>query len=234
MKICLVALLLCFSVLYYNREGACQSAPPAKAPSSAITGTTSLSDIHVTLQTERGDIDLVLFPSKAPVTVANFLNLAKRGFYNGLDFHRVIPGFMAQGGDPQGTGDGDAGYAFEDEIVPTLVFSQPGLLAMANAGPRTNGSQFFITHAPTPWLNGRHTIFGKVTKGQEIVLTLQKGDKIRGIIIRDSTAPLFMVESGRLAEWNSILNKKFPVASSQSPSASPPGAAASPSPVVPQ
>ena len=122
-----------------------------------------------TFKTNHGDINLELFASKAPVTVNNFVFLARDGFYNNVIFHRVIPGFMIQGGDPDGTGTGGPGYKFQDEFDSSLVFDRTGILAMANAGPGTNGSQFFITVAPTPHLNGAHTIFGEVTGGQDIV-----------------------------------------------------------------
>ncbi len=120
-------------------------------------------------RTNHGTINVQLFASNAPKTVNSFVFLAQEGFYNGIIFHRVIQGFMIQGGDPTGTGSGGAGYRFEDEIDPSLVFDAPGVLAMANAGPNTNGSQFFITVAPTPNLNGNHTIFGRVTGGQNVV-----------------------------------------------------------------
>ena len=122
-----------------------------------------------TLRTNQGPITINLFASQAPKTVNNFVFLAREGFYNGIIFHRVIQGFMIQGGDPTGTGTAGPGYQFEDEIDPSLVFDGPGVLAMANAGPNTNGSQFFITVAPTPNLNGNHTIFGRVTGGQNVV-----------------------------------------------------------------
>ena len=118
--------------------------------------------------TNLGQMTLELFASDAPLTVNNFVFLAREGYYDGIIFHRVIPGFMIQGGDPTGTGASGPGYNFEDEIVPSLVFDSPGILAMANAGPNTNGSQFFITLAPTLYLNGNHTIFGKVIEGQDV------------------------------------------------------------------
>ncbi|MBU6417628.1 MAG: peptidylprolyl isomerase, partial [Xanthomonadaceae bacterium] len=118
--------------------------------------------LTATFQTSKGPIHVRLFDDKAPLTVANFVNLAQRGFYDGLNFHRVIADFMIQGGCPLGTGTGGPGYQFEDEFVPGLSFDKPGKLAMANAGPATNGSQFFITVAPTEYLTGRHTIFGEV------------------------------------------------------------------------
>lgn len=129
-----------------------------------------------TFVTEKGDIRVELFVDKAPVTVNNFVFLAREGFYDNTTFHRVLPDFMAQGGDPTGTGTGGPGYQFQDEIHPDLRFDQPGLLAMANAGPNTNGSQFFLTFVPTPHLNGRHTIFGKVVEGMEVLLSLRLRD----------------------------------------------------------
>lgn len=140
--------------------------------------------LYATLETSMGKIVVQLFEKEAPKTVKNFVDLAegkktftdpktgkkvKKRFYDGLIFHRVIPDFMIQGGDPKGDGTGGPGYMFEDEISPELAFDKPGRLAMANAGPGTNGSQFFITHKDTPWLNGRHTIFGQVVKGQKVV-----------------------------------------------------------------
>jgi peptidyl-prolyl cis-trans isomerase B (cyclophilin B) len=166
-----------------------------------------MSDIRISLKTTRGDIDLTLFAGKAPVTVTNFLNLAKRGFYDGLTFHRVIPDFMIQGGDPTGTGSGGPGYQFEDEVNTGLKFDKPGLLAMANAGPGTNGSQFFITHVPTSWLDRKHTIFGEVTKGQDVVNAVKQGDRITSITIEDSAEELFAAQSDRIAKWNRSLAK---------------------------
>jgi peptidyl-prolyl cis-trans isomerase B (cyclophilin B) len=168
----------------------------------------SMKDIRIIVKTDKGDIEGVLYPSKAPVTVANFLNLAKRGYYNGLKFHRVIPDFMIQGGDPTGTGSGGPGYRFEDECTPELKHDKPGIFSMANAGPGTNGSQFFITHVPTPWLDGKHTVFGSVTKGQDIVSAVAAGDKIQSIEILDPTDDLFKAQSKRLEEWNAILDKR--------------------------
>jgi peptidyl-prolyl cis-trans isomerase B (cyclophilin B) len=168
----------------------------------------SMKDIRIIVKTDKGDIEGVLYPSKAPVTVANFLNLAKRGYYDGLKFHRVIPDFMVQGGDPTGTGSGGPGYRFEDECTPELKHDKPGIFSMANAGPGTNGSQFFITHVPTAWLDGKHTVFGSVTKGQDIVNAVTQGDKIKSIEILDPTDDLFAAQSKRLAEWNAILDKR--------------------------
>lgn len=168
----------------------------------------SMKDIRIIVKTDKGDIEGVLYPGKAPVTVANFLNLAKRGYYNGLTFHRVIPDFMIQGGDPTGTGSGGPGYRFEDECTPELKHDKPGIFSMANAGPGTNGSQFFVTHVPTPWLDGKHTVFGSVTKGQDIVNAVAAGDKIKSIEILDPTDDLFAAQSKRLEEWNAVLDKR--------------------------
>ena len=135
----------------------------------------SFLNANVVLETNYGNIELKLFPKKAPLAVENFTKLVKKGYYNGTIFHRVIKGFLIQGGDPTGTGMGGTsiwGKEFKNEYYPNLVFDKPFLLAMANRGPNTNGSQFFITVAPTPWLNGGYTIFGKVVKGQDVVLKI--------------------------------------------------------------
>jgi peptidyl-prolyl cis-trans isomerase B (cyclophilin B) len=138
-----------------------------------------------TIETPRGNIRLELFEDKTPKTVANFEKLAKQGFYNGLKFHRVIPDFMIQGGCPQGTGTGGPGYKFADEFHGDLKHSGPGILSMANSGPNTNGSQFFITHVATPWLDGKHTVFGRVLDGQDIVDSIKQGDKMTSVTITD-------------------------------------------------
>ncbi len=136
-----------------------------------------------TMDTTRGPIVLDLYAAKTPRTVNNFVNLAQDGFYDGVTFHRVIPDFMIQGGDPDGTGRGGPGYTFKDEFDTTLKHTGPGVLSMANAGPSTNGSQFFITHVATPWLDGKHTVFGKVVKGQDVVDAIQQGDVINSVKI---------------------------------------------------
>lgn len=165
-----------------------------------------MTDIPIRIQTEKGAIELMVFASKTPVTAANFLNLARRGYYDGVTFHRVISDFMIQGGDPTGSGMGGPGYRFEDEIVPELKHDRPGVLSMANAGPGTNGSQFFITHKATPWLDGKHTVFGQVTKGQEVVNAIAQGDRILKIEILGSTDALFDAQKARLAQWNEMLD----------------------------
>ena len=130
-------------------------------------------------KTQRGEFVVELYGDKVPMTVENFVNLARSGFYDGTTFHRVIPGFMAQGGDPTGTGRGGPGYSFGDEFEPSLRHDGPGVLSMANAGPNTNGSQFFITFGPTPHLDGRHSVFGRVVEGMEVVNSLRERDPDR-------------------------------------------------------
>jgi peptidyl-prolyl cis-trans isomerase B (cyclophilin B) len=165
-----------------------------------------MQDIRIILQTDRGNIEATLFASKTPMTCASFLNLAKRGYYNGIKFHRVIANFMIQGGDPTGTGGGGPGYRFADEIHPSLKHSKAGIFSMANTGmPVTNGSQFFITHGPTPHLDGKHSVFGEVTKGQDVVNAVKQGDKIKGVQVLDSTDELFAAQKANLDKWNQVL-----------------------------
>ena len=133
-----------------------------------------LNDIRIIIHTAKGDLEATLIPADAPIATANFLNLAQRKFYDGLIFHRVVPAFVIQGGDPAGTGRGDPGYRFENEPRKSLSHETVGVLAMANAGPNTNGSQFFITVANTDWLTGKHTIFGEVVEGQDVVEKISK------------------------------------------------------------
>ncbi len=166
--------------------------------------------MKATIKTSKGDIALNLFADLAPITVANFANLAKRGFYNGLKFHRVIKEFMVQGGCPRGTGTGGPGYQFQDEFVPQLKHDKPGILSMANSGPGTNGSQFFITHVPTPWLDGKHTVFGEVigAEDQKVVNSIQQNDVIEAILIEEDTTELFAKAKISLDTWNKILDSK--------------------------
>lgn len=140
----------------------------------------------VTIQTNRGDITLELYADKVPNTVANFEKLAGEGFYDGLKFHRVIPNFMIQTGCPHGTGTGDAGYKFDDEFDDSLKHDAAGVLSMANAGPNTNGSQFFICHVPCPHLNGKHSVFGRVTEGQDVVDSIEQDDVMEKVTVTDS------------------------------------------------
>ena len=139
----------------------------------------------VTIETDRGAIELELFPEYAPKTVNNFICLAKDGYYDGVTFHRVIPNFMIQGGDPTGTGRGGPGYNFEDEFIGNPLRHETGSLSMANAGPGTNGSQFFITHASQPHLDGKHTVFGRVTEGQDVVNAIRQGDVMIRVTVAD-------------------------------------------------
>ncbi len=138
-----------------------------------------------TIETPKGTIRIELFEEQCPKTVGNFEKLAAQGFYNGLKFHRVIEDFMIQGGCPKGTGTGGPGYQFEDEFHPDLKHSGPGVLSMANAGPNTNGSQFFITHIATPWLDGKHSVFGRVLEGQDVVDTIAQGDKMTSVTVAE-------------------------------------------------
>lgn len=166
-----------------------------------------MSDITITLHTTAGDINATLFASKVPLTCANFLNLAQRGYYNNVSFHRVIADFMIQGGDPTGTGRGGPGYKFGDEFHPELRHNKAGIFSMANAGPGTNGSQFFITHTATPHLDRKHSVFGSVNEGQKVVDTIKQGDKITSITIHDDTTALFESQKDNIEHWNSILDK---------------------------
>ncbi len=164
--------------------------------------------MNVTIKTLKGDINLVLFPEKSPLTVANFVNLIQQKYYDGVIFHRVIEDFMAQGGDPTGTGMGGPGYRFEDETDNGLKFNKAGKLAMANAGPGTNGSQFFITTVPTDWLDGNHTIFGEVVSKDDldVVKNLYNGDKMIEVTVSgDGIEELLEKYSDRIQEWNAAL-----------------------------
>ena len=155
------------------------------------------------IETSKGDINLNLFPEKTPVTVASFVSLAQRNYYDGLNFHRVIADFMIQGGCPLGTGTGGPGYQFEDEFDPSLRHDAPGKLSMANAGPGTNGSQFFITHVPTPHLDDAHSIFGEVKSAadQAVVDAIRQGDQIIKIKVEGDLDALLESQAGRIADW---------------------------------
>ena len=168
--------------------------------------------MKVKIMTEKGDININLLPEKSPVTVANFVNLAKKGYYDGLKFHRVIDNFMAQGGDPTGTGAGGPGYQFEDEVNNGLNFSKAGKLAMANAGPATNGSQFFITTVPTEWLNGNHTIFGEVVSDDDlkVVKKLSNGDVMKKVVVEGDVDTFLKTQKNRVDSWNKTLKQNFP------------------------
>ena len=158
--------------------------------------------------TSKGQIRVALFADDAPLTVANFVNLAQRGFYDGLKFHRVIAGFMIQGGDPTGTGRGGPGYTFADEFSPRRRHDSAGVLSMANAGPGTNGSQFFITHAPQPHLDDRHSVFGRVVSGQDVVDAIAQNDVMTAVAIEGDASDLLAAQQEQVAGWNRILDRR--------------------------
>lgn len=166
------------------------------------------AELYAVVETNKGTIEFLLYKQVAPLTVSNFVNLASRGFYDSLTFHRVIDGFMAQGGDPDGNGTGGPGYEFKNEIA--MRHNQLGILSMANAGPDTNGSQFFITHLATPHLNGLHTVFGKVHSGQELVRAIEIGDVMLSVTIVGDAKALLERNSDQVNQWNEILDQKFP------------------------
>ena len=170
------------------------------------------SQITATISTSKGDINLRLFAEETPVTVANFVNLANRKYYDDLIFHRVLNDFMIQGGCPHGSGTGGPGYNFEDECKPELRHDQPGILSMANAGPGTNGSQFFITHLATPWLDGKHTVFGAVLNDsdQDVVNSIAQGDSINSITIDGDTTALLESHKDRIETWDAQIEQAFP------------------------
>ena len=161
------------------------------------------------IKTNKGTIELDLFYDKAPITVSNFVNLSNKGYYNDLSFHRVLENFMIQGGCPLGTGTGGPGYLFEDEFHPELKHDKPGILSMANAGPGTNGSQFFITHLETPWLDNNHTVFGCVTdkNSQDMVNKIVQGDCIESIEVKDKLPDNENINE-LIKSWNMILDNK--------------------------
>ncbi len=163
--------------------------------------------IKAILHTNKGDINLNLEDEKTPLTVANFVNLAKRGFYDGISFHRVIPDFMIQAGCPLGTGTGGPGYRFEDEFDTSLKHDRPGVLSMANAGPGTNGSQFFITHVPTPWLDGKHSVFGAVASDadMDVVNAIEQGDVIQSVSLEGDVDALLEKMAERVGDWNQTM-----------------------------
>lgn len=167
-----------------------------------------MSDLQAAIETNKGTINLTLFTDRVPFTVANFVNLAQKGFYDGLKFHRVLDNFMLQGGCPQGTGTGGPGYKFEDEFDAELRHDRPGILSMASSGPNTNGSQFFITHVPTDWLNGKHSVFGAVVSDddQTVVNSIAGGDQIKSITIGGDTSDLMVKTQAKVDEWNKALD----------------------------
>ncbi len=166
--------------------------------------------LYTIIHTERGTIKLEMFPEGAPLTVANFVNLADRGYYDGIRFHRVVANFVIQGGDPTGSGSGGPGYRFGDEFDPTLRHDKPGILSMANAGPGTNGSQFFVTHTATPHLDDRHSVFGVVVEGMDVVNAIRQGDTMTKVEVEGDWSALREQVKDQLAEWNAILDKEHP------------------------
>ena len=172
------------------------------------SGISQDNELTAVVTTTKGDIRIALFPTDAPLTVANFVNLAQRGYYDGLTFHRVIPDFMIQGGDPTGTGRGGPGYNFADEFSPSRRHDSAGILSMANAGPGTNGSQFFITHGPTPHLDGKHSVFGKVSSGQKVIDAITQGDTMQKVVIEGDPSSLLATQKPHVDDWNQILGAK--------------------------
>lgn len=166
------------------------------------------NELYAVIETNRGTMEFLLYKAVAPITVSNFVNLATRGFYDGLTFHRVIEDFMIQGGDPDGNGGGGPGYRFEDEI--RLRHNQMGILSMANAGPGTNGSQFFITHVATPHLNGAHTVFGLIHSGKDVIRQIRIGDTITSITIEGNAKGFLERNADRVYQWNQVLDAGFP------------------------
>ncbi len=190
-------------------EAAQQDASTTEEKGESMSEPAPITELRATMKTSKGDIHLVLYADKTPITVSNFANLAQRGYYDGLTFHRVIADFMIQGGCPLGTGTGGPGYKFQDEFDPSLTHDRPGILSMANSGRATNGSQFFITHTPTTHLDGKHSIFGAVVgpEDQAVVNEIEKGDILESIAIEGDTAALFASTQSQLDEWNAILDK---------------------------
>ena len=178
-------------------------------PAAGQEAGTKIEDIEATLRTDKGDIKVTIYASKAPITAANFLNLAKRDYYDGVTFHRVVEDFVIQGGDPSGTGRGGPGYFIENEIAPGLKHDRAGILSMARKRePDTNGSQFFITLGETPHLDGGYSIFGEVTEGMEAVEKIEEGDKILDIEVHGSLDALFSKLEKRIEEWNAVLDRR--------------------------
>ena len=174
----------------------------------SVTSNVLGQELIAVIDTENGSLEIELNHRAAPTTVANFVNLALRGYYDGLEFHRVERNFMVQSGDPLGTGTGGPGYRFSGEIV--LHHSRPGILSMANSGPGTDGSQFFVTHVATPHLDGLHSVFGRVVKGQENIYKIQRGDMINSIVIVGDSMAVLQRKKTQVDEWNQVLDQNFP------------------------
>ena len=205
-KIVILLLIIVGGFLYHSKKGA-----GAKLDIKEGKIVENLV-LNAKIKTSKGDINLRLLPEVAPMTVTNFVHLSRRGYYDGLKFHRVIADFMIQGGDPTGTGAGGPGYQFGDEFKQEVVFDVPGKLAMANAGPGTNGSQFFITHVPTDWLNYKHTIFGEVVapEDQEVVNKVQQWDIIETIEITGDVEKFLEANKEMTEEMDKILAQTMP------------------------
>lgn len=205
-KIVILLLIIVGGFLYHSKKGA-----GAKLDIKEGKIVENLV-LNAKIKTSKGDINLRLLPEVAPMTVTNFVHLSRRGYYDGLKFHRVIADFMIQGGDPTGTGAGGPGYQFGDEFKQEVVFDVPGKLAMANAGPGTNGSQFFITHVPTDWLNYKHTIFGEVVapEDQEVVNKVQQGDIIETIEISGDVEKFLEANKDMTDKMDEILAQTMP------------------------
>jgi peptidyl-prolyl cis-trans isomerase B (cyclophilin B) len=181
---------------------------PMLLTSLLLSGNVVAQQLQALIDTSKGVIAVELNPRAAPTTVASFVNLAMRGFYDGLTFHRVERNFMSQGGDPLGNGTGGPGYRFSGETV--LHHNRPGVISMANSGPGTDGSQFFITHVATPHLDGLHSVFGRVTDGLDAVYEIRRGDIINSIAIVGDPAPVLERKRVQLEEWNAALDENFP------------------------
>ncbi len=202
-KISLILTLLLLLVL-----GGCSSIKRAMKAGEVA----KINNVKATIVTTQGDINFYLYPEAAPVTIANFINLSKRGFYDDLKFHRVVDNFMAQGGDPLETGLGGPGYQIEDEFTEWLDFYQTGMLAMANAGPNTGGSQFFMTMYAADWLNQKHTVFGEVISDSDlaVIRKLEVGDKIKEIRFEGDIDFFLALEKDRIDFWNETLDRNYP------------------------
>ena len=174
--------------------------PMAKTPAGLVA----------VITTDKGVMRIELFGEDAPLTVASFANLAMRGYFDGLTFHRVIANFMIQGGDPTGSGSGGPGYQFKNECTSKRLHDGPGVLSMANSGPGTNGSQFFITHKATGHLNGKHTVFGKIISGQDVVDSIAKGDSMKTVRIEGDYKSLLKKNQEQVTKWDNILDRRFP------------------------
>lgn len=201
-------LILILSVLLIFILGGCEKIDRLLGRGKGVR----YNDIRATVVTTQGEINFYLYPEATPVTVANFINLSKRGFYNDVKFHRYIENFMVQGGDPTGTGQGGPGYAIAEENVGWLDFFQSGMLAMANAGPNTGGSQFFMTVAPAEWLNGKHTVFGEVIDDEDLgnIKKVEAGDLIKEIRFTGNADFLLSLHKKEVDKWNEVLDKEFP------------------------